>query len=315
MAEGARLVRVLTPPEVDPRGGRHLVVEPGRPAPPGLAARPGRPTPRQLRAHRRRRRARGRFLGARAGPARAGRAGHRGGLARGAHRDRPRSPPALGWGGCRPAGSCAWHCPSTTPFTQSTRSTPSGRCWAPFPGWSRASRPVSDPGPAGNGAAPGPPAKGGRGPTGRATVQPGRSPRRPAHPGPERPPAGHRRPGPERRRGRHSGKGRPALLGRMCPLRRGPRCSDRRSRARLRRRARGGVSFALFAGRNRFDRRRLARPATALAGRRLGRGTSFRSASWPAWPTCPPTSASPASPGRGPNPSAAPGGPPRPSAR
>ncbi len=48
---------------------------------------------------------------------------------------------------------------------------------------------------------------------------------------------------------------------------------DRRARAQLRGRAHAVASgFALFAGRNRFDRRRLARPGATLAGRRFGRG-------------------------------------------
>jgi Type IV secretion-system coupling protein DNA-binding domain/TraM recognition site of TraD and TraG len=49
--------------------------------------------------------------------------------------------------------------------------------------------------------------------------------------------------------------------------------SDRSATARLRGRAHAVASaFALFSGRNRFDRHRLAHPARALAARRLGRG-------------------------------------------
>jgi len=49
--------------------------------------------------------------------------------------------------------------------------------------------------------------------------------------------------------------------------------TDRQAPARLRGRAHAVASaFALFAGRNRLDRHRLAHPAVALAARRLGRG-------------------------------------------
>jgi hypothetical protein len=48
---------------------------------------------------------------------------------------------------------------------------------------------------------------------------------------------------------------------------------DRQAKARLRGRAHGLASaFALYSGRNRFDRHRLARPARVLDARRLGRG-------------------------------------------
>jgi hypothetical protein len=48
---------------------------------------------------------------------------------------------------------------------------------------------------------------------------------------------------------------------------------DKRAVLRIRGRAHAVASaFALFSGRNRFDRRRLKHPAAALAGRRLGRG-------------------------------------------
>ncbi|HUA96102.1 MAG TPA: type IV secretory system conjugative DNA transfer family protein, partial [Acidimicrobiales bacterium] len=53
----------------------------------------------------------------------------------------------------------------------------------------------------------------------------------------------------------------------------GRRAADRQAAARLRGRAHAVASaFALFSGRNRLDRHRLRHPAEILAGRRLGRG-------------------------------------------
>ena len=75
-----------------------------------------------------------------------------------------------------------------------------------------------DPRPTGHRPAPHPAAAGCRGPALRAARHPHRPARRPGHPGAER--AGARqRPEPQRGRGRHLGQGRPAVLGDQRPLR------------------------------------------------------------------------------------------------
>ena len=96
LADGARLVRVLAPPEVDPQGAATLwtnLVALLRPA--WRRALGGQPH-LGIRAHRHRRRAHHQLVGARSRPARPGRASGRSRLARCPHRDPPRHPAARG---------------------------------------------------------------------------------------------------------------------------------------------------------------------------------------------------------------------------
>ena len=138
MAEGARLVQVLAPPDVDPQGAATLwtnLVALLRPAWRRLARRPAPP---RLRAHRHRRRAHHRPLGARARSRRAWSSGRSRPPGPG-RAPRPSRPPRRSSAtGSPPAARCAWPCPSTTRCAPSTRSTRSARSSAPWPASTKA---------------------------------------------------------------------------------------------------------------------------------------------------------------------------------
>ena len=273
LAKGGRLVRLLAPPEVDPEGAPTLWANLVALLRPGWRRALGAQPHLAFEVT-----ATGGAVGFAiwvpgAVPPGPGGTGGRGGLARGAHRDGP-GRPAVAAGAAGHRGPAApGRARALSPALRARRRPPAGAARRPLRPRGRRVGLRPGPGPARHRAAPVPVAD-----------APPRRAARAARPRPWRGLADLFTPGPVARPA-STDPARSADVAAILAKAAQPcwavevrygvasAATDKKAKAALAGRAHALASaFALFAGRNRFDRARLRRPAQVLAARRLGRG-------------------------------------------